>query len=255
MLGIVIPLKSKLVSNNWDVVCNSLEKTMSSINNQISDQYKVIVVGHECPAFLESSGVFYNLKEYSPPNPKFEVVDQDRYTLDKNLKIVKGMMILSKLHEHITHWFPLDADDLLHAKFVDTLMGKELKNGAIIDNGYIYYSDLGRVIPSNEFSLYCGSSSIVASKFISLPNVLNEKTVKSTPFGKYAHMNMNQYFEKELKCDYFRPTENLIMYVLYHGENISDGYRKSIIDKLKYIIKTFIVGRKLTKIDFKNFSI
>ncbi|MDE0940370.1 MAG: hypothetical protein OSA43_10475 [Pirellulales bacterium] len=50
-LGIVIPLKSKMASRNWDVTTVTLQFTIDSILNQTDARYEVAVVVHEKPDF------------------------------------------------------------------------------------------------------------------------------------------------------------------------------------------------------------
>jgi glycosyltransferase involved in cell wall biosynthesis len=56
-LAIVIPLKSKTVSNDWALVESNLKRTITSINNQTSRNFRLIVVGHEEPYFLKISNI------------------------------------------------------------------------------------------------------------------------------------------------------------------------------------------------------
>ena len=53
-LGIVIPLKAKLVAKDWPTTCKNLERTVSSILNQSSSNFQAVVVGHDCPEFIQT---------------------------------------------------------------------------------------------------------------------------------------------------------------------------------------------------------
>ncbi len=52
-IGIVIPLKSKSVSKNWDVTSSNLLRTVKSIEMQACPDFRSVVVGHDIPDFFD----------------------------------------------------------------------------------------------------------------------------------------------------------------------------------------------------------
>jgi hypothetical protein len=260
-LGIIIPLKSRQVASHWLTVCNSLKKTLNSIINQTNNNYKVQIVGHEKPDFLNDSNYscfdFHSITEISPPTKKEGITEitQEQYTLDKNMKIAKGMQLLYSSTKDITHWFVLDADDLLNKYFMAICDKTDSSSGAIINKGYIYYANAERVIKCNELSLYCGSTGIIPIKNCTPPSQINENTIQKIPFCRYSHMNLGDFFTKELQTSYQKFSENLVIYVLENGENISDGYRNKWLVALKQKLKPYIKGKKVTEEIKSLFSI
>ena len=150
-IGIVIPLKAKAVSKNWDMVCKNLKRTVTSILAQSSTEFSAIVVGHDKPDFLEEirdsidlkgSCYFLPFNDFPPPTLYQNDIEtnQLRYESDRCNKILKGIMHLSKNSSPaISHWFALDADDLLSNVFVETLPLYEGSDAIVLDNGYFLF--------------------------------------------------------------------------------------------------------------------
>lgn len=246
-IGIVIPLKSKKVAKNWDTTTKNLQATVDSVLAQSSENFHAVVVGHDCPEFLKADSYqnsrcqFLQYSDFEPPVAgEVEAENQLRYEFDRCTKILRGIMHLRNQHPSITHWFALDADDLIRNNFVKALEKYEESDAIILDYGYIFFKNTGIINKENEFSAYCGSSSIVSDKVFSLPDRVDEKSFRYTPFGNISHMNMKE----RLTSDGFSisiPEERIIMYVRDNGENISnDGYCNTVYKKCKKVIKSLI---------------
>ena len=259
-LGIIIPLKSRKVSSDWKTVCNSLESTLTSIKNQSRNNYNVMVVGHEEPDFLrafysETFG-FHSIKEIPPPTKKNNTkITQEQYTSDKNMKIAKAIELLKKKDKTISHWFALDADDLIHKDFIKIFLKSNIKAGAIINHGYLYYINSQRLLECNELSLYCGSTGIISDEYINCPSNIDINTIKNIPFCRYPHMHLDQFFSNEVKKPYTEIEEKVIIYVLSNGENISDGYRNNWLSQCKAYLKPYIKGKKISLKIKSSFSL
>ncbi len=244
-LGIVIPLKSKATSRNWRVTCRSFQDTLNSVESQTSSSYAAIVVGHDKPDFLEKSVYrtqFHEL-EYPPPNPQSSSFRPKDYIIDKNRKIVRGMQLLQG-HE-IDYWFELDADDLIHKSFVESLSNLDCKSGCILDGGYVLYKAEGRIIPTSDLSSICGSTSVLSNSRFEIPDTLTEEALRSVPWCRYSHRYMTQYFEEELGGHFLRVTDRLIAYTMGHGDNLSDRWRRKPVQKVKAWLKKYLLGRVL----------
>lgn len=246
-IGIVIPLKSKAASKKWDTTCDSLEDTVRSIDNQTSNQFEAVIVGHDCPEFFlkNKHKVFFHTLETPPPDKNASEFTQDDYTLDKNKKIVRGMQLLKK--KDITYWYTLDADDLLDRNFIEKISNMDCKSGCILDGGYIIYKKYKLVVPHDNLSLVCGSTSILSNKLFRIPDNLDYESMKKVPWCRYPHMDMDKYFEIELNKPYLHISDRFIGYVLGHGDNCSDGYRSNYYYRIKSFLKPFLIGRRLSK--------
>ena len=51
---------------------------------------------------------------------------------------------ISSQNADITHWFALDADDLLHDEFIEELQKYEEKPAIILNHGYVLFKNRGK---------------------------------------------------------------------------------------------------------------
>lgn len=250
-IGIVIPLKSKSVSKNWAITSSNLEATVKSVSAQICKNYEAVVVGHDEPDFMHSikkagSCGFQYLEELEPPCiGEVEYQNQIRYEKDRCSKILKGIIHLKSNHPDITHWFALDADDLLHDEFVSELQKYEQEKAIVLNYGYVLFKNTGIVNIEDEFSAYCGSSAVLSDCLFQLPTRVLEDNYKEIPYGAISHVSMVEVLKKQgLKV--VVPTRRLVMYVRDNGENISnDAYYATPIKRLKKFIKMFIKAKNI----------
>lgn len=253
-IGIVIPFKSKEVSKNWDVTCRNLKATVDSVLAQTSGDYTAVVVGHDCPDFFKSEHYknskcnFLHYEDFSPPKiGPDEMQNQLKYEFDRCTKILRGIMQIKENDPSVTHWFSLDADDLIHDNFVSILSSYERAGAIILDKGYFLFKSTGIINKEDEFSAYCGSSSVISDRYFDLPGTIDEKSYRRTPFGNISHVHMKQrMLEDGVKV--LVPDERLIMYVRDNGENISnDAYCNTFYKKFKKCIKMIVKYRFVRK--------
>ena len=253
-IGIVIPLKAKAVSKNWDMVCKNLKRTVTSILAQSSTEFSAIVVGHDKPDFLEEirdsidlkgSCYFLPFNDFPPPTLYQNDIEtnQLRYESDRCNKILKGIMHLSKNSSPaISHWFALDADDLLSNVFVETLPLYEGSDAIVLDNGYFLFNSTGIINEENSFSAYCGSSAILSNALMSLPDKVTsiDSYKKAMPYGSISHVFMKDKLT-EVGLKVVIPEKRIIMYVRDNGENISkEAYGTRLFQKFKKYVKMLL---------------
>ena len=246
-VGIVIPLKSKKISRDWQVTCQSLHATLSSIENQTNRSFTAIVVGHEKPSFLEHDfpDIMFESIDIQPPDRASKDFTHQKLVEDKNLKIVTGIKSLrSKIK--VDFWYQIDADDLLHSEFVNTVTKLNV-SAALIDNGYILFKNSEKIIKTNEMSQYCGSTSILADHLINLPAVIDLQSIKRVPWASVAHKNMKSYLQEKHAGDYDILSPYLLCYVLSSGDNISDSWRNSFYQRICHFFKPYVKGKKIPK--------
>lgn len=252
MLGIVIPLKSKAISRDWQVTSEALAATLRSIAQQSSKQYQAVVVGHDIPEGFEAQfpQVTFGTVGFPPPDRSAPGFSHKELIKDKNLKIAKGLQLLNEYTE-ILYWYALDSDDLLADDFVDTVLAEaEGKAGLIIDGGYIIYQDAGRCLPIDNLSLYCGSTSVLAREHVNIPEQLSVEMLKGIPWSRYPHMQIASFFQTELELPFASLKKPLLAYVLGSGDNISDKWRDSPWKALKAFLKPYLKGQRIRP-DFK----
>lgn len=255
-LGIVIPLKSRLVSNNWSTTCDNLSSTVRSVLSQKNDNYEAVVVGHDRPDFFDELDPerkqkcqFVTFDEYTPPfKGEDEIENQLKYEFDRCIKILKGVIFLAKEFPDITHWFALDADDLVRNDFVDVIAKYQNYDAVILERGFSYFKSTGVINIENEFSAYCGSSSIMSNRLmLPIPKVIDEKGFRSIPFGGISHVHMKQKLI-DRGFSVAIPEDRVIMYVRDNGENISnDAYCNTWLKKTKKSVKMLIKAKRVDK--------
>lgn len=262
MLGILIPLKSKKVSKDWGITCKNLEATVKSVIAQDNRNFRAVVVGHEKPevmAKLQSSDncEFVYFDEFEPPKPgKNEAENQLKYEFDRCSKILKGIMYLTNTYDDIGFWFSLDADDLISSKFVEEILNYKSYKAIVLDKGYFYFKSTGLFNKENEFSAYCGSSSVLSSDLVlPVPDKISKLSFREIPFGNISHVNMKSWLTT-IGVEYKVPKQRLVVYVRDNGENISnDAYCNTPYKKLKKNIKMLLRTRLLSKADLKKFGL
>ena len=244
-LGILVPLKARAVSSNWGVVEDCLKSVLVSLNKQNEKAFECAVVGHDEPVSYSINEVCQNAKfikfdEFTPPDKsekdKYQL--QLKYEFDRCSKIAKGMLELDG--NGITHWFALDADDLLHCDFVSIVKGLEDYDSVLIDNGYTYYKQNNILNENNELSAYCGSTCVVRDKLTEKPKLIDIDSYRQTFFGSLSHALVKDEFERA-NVNYIVPDERLVMYINDTGENISEYYFSGIVTKIKRRIKMSIL--------------
>ncbi len=254
-LGIVIPLKAKSASRNWEATTTALHRTLCSVRQQSQASHEAIVIGHDRPQFMDEFQPHITFAETTNPAPTLTTASEfsnknNRYTFDKNFKILRGMQLL--LERTISHWYALDADDLLCENFVETLAADGCKNGAVLDGGYLVYPHIRRYIACSELSQYCGSTSVLTAEQV---RITQDATTSHCAWFRYPHTKMHSYFQDELDISYTRVFDPIVGYVLGHGDNCSDGYRTSTLNRLCSKIKPWLKGKPVDNQLAQNLSL
>ncbi len=198
-IGIVIPLKAKSISKNWSIVEESLFQTLMSIKNQKCQNFEAVVVGHDCPSFLENKEQFGDNISFMlfdtrmPPElSSDQEQNQIKFELDRCSKIYQGYKYLKGYS--VSHVFSLDADDLLRDDFVEFLLEKNTAHSFLIEKGYVFYKSKKILNEINNFSAFCGSSLVASSKL--LENSNNDQDFESFLFRKVGHVAMRSSWDR-----------------------------------------------------------
>ncbi len=152
----IIPLKSKVISKNWEEVVSLCRDTLTSIYNQ------------SCPEFV----IFLICNRGQAPNlsgfdERLNIVEDD-FKIPQNIKEIyydikvkiKRGLIAGK--NHVDHFFMrLDADDLIHKNLVDYVSSRPDKNGWYIPWGYMYKRNSKNIYIRPNFHVFSGSSHII----------------------------------------------------------------------------------------------
>ena len=260
-IGIVIPLRAQSTISSWELVERNLRRTLNSVDRQTDKSYAAIVVGHDCPKFFREVAYsahnqisFHRFTEFAPPQRHENLVKlYTEYEFDRCRKILGGMIEL-QTKQKISQWFALDADDLIHPMFTTVVKRYTNADAVIIDRGYSYYENHGVVHRENEFSAYCGSCTVLPSKYVELPDRVTEDNFRATLFGSVPHNKMASTLRSKGFHTAF-PKERLVMYMRNHGGNLSDMRSLSgIIPYLKFRIKNLTKKPLNQKKIFNDFN-
>ena len=212
LLGIVIPLKSKSTARSWAEVEARLRATVASLRGQSATDFAAVIVGHERPEFDDT--YFPNLSFITldaPPLPT--TADRREQRRDKVLKKELGMRHLLARHP-ITHWFHLDADDLVHEHFVATLSRMEPFDMAVVRSGYAYYPTLNRYRCLDRIDRFCGSTAITSDRWW-----IDRGTPAGHSFGGIDHRRLNEFASLRGVSPQTYPGRG-VAYTMGHGDNL-----------------------------------
>ena len=168
MLVFVVPLKSQKVSKSWNYTSELVTRSMRSICNQTSSNFKVIVVCHEKP---NTNFVHPNISYVEVDYPAPKSTDYNAKRLDKVRKVATGLTLAKELQT--SHTMVIDADDCV-SKYLAEFVNKRAKcNGWFVNKGYRYDDGSKRILPvKKNFYKLCASSIIVRRDLYKLPKKL-----------------------------------------------------------------------------------
>lgn len=243
-LAIVIPLRAQVNCVDWNGTCAALRRTLRSLTRQTCQQFDCMVVGHELVDFTikdtETANIFFATLTDNEPQTylqsKSREHKQKAIDADKNRKILHGIELLRERCSTYSHWFALDADDLASKELVKDVLATNPTNGAVLSGGYIWNTTTDKIRKKSNIERICGSTSILSNKHIPT----TDSDLPQTPWFRYSHMNLAEFFSNELKSEYLRIRTPLICYV-HHTDNSSDHH---CIEQKQRSTQTFIDGAK-----------
>jgi hypothetical protein len=154
MLNFVIPLKSRAVSANWELAQRLCERTVRSILQQTSDQFRLFLVCTDRPEIdLNHPSITVIQEEFPIPDERPE-----SRMFDKGLKVRRGLVAAGAFGDG--HVMMVDADDCIHRKIVEWVVSHDPGQSWVVDYGY-YYSQGHRLVRLlKRFDQFCGTSFI-----------------------------------------------------------------------------------------------
>ncbi len=164
MLYFVIPLMSKKVAKDWEMVSELFNRTLWSCYNQTDPDFKILVACHEIPVLkkqYDDRVEFIQVSEEEAPIP----TNQYEKMVDKGYKTHTLAMRLRELGGGYA--MMVDADDLVSCHLVEFINKHQGENGYYVKTGYVYFvgDNFMKVLP--KFS--SGSACIVNYSIDDLP--------------------------------------------------------------------------------------
>lgn len=217
MLVFVIPLKSKEVSKSWSQVCKLLERTLKSVCNQTSDDFQVVVVGHQKPDIhFVNPHITYLEMDYPIPQHKNRIV---KGLTDKGRKVLKGLVYAHKFNP--SHTMLVDADDCVSSNLATLVNKNPHANGWYFNQGYKYL-DGGEFVyvKRSKFYTLSGTANIINYQLLDLP----EEPEYNRGYGYYKVHLDHQKVKSVMKEKGFalQPLPFIgSVYILGTGDNMS----------------------------------
>ena len=176
MVVFVVPVKSAQISTNWKVFSVLVDRTMRSICQQTSSNFKVVVACHEIPEIKFSHpAIEFVQVDFSPPTDEAirAVTNDDPKNFrnaakeaDKAKKIMAGIAHARQYNP--SYFMVVDADDCINRNLVDYVEKDGGKTaGWYFKKGYIY-NEGSRIIflNKNTFNVLCGTCIMIKAEYV-----------------------------------------------------------------------------------------
>ncbi|HVG42527.1 MAG TPA: hypothetical protein VM888_13010 [Chitinophagaceae bacterium] len=256
MIGFVIPFKSRLKSKEWRLDCALLNRTIGSVLNQKSENFKCYVVYSDIPDNPVQHQKVQWIQFPFPFLESHQIEDEEkyvvRYGLGKNLpffydqgkKIMYGCSFAKK--DGCRFIMSLDSDDLLSNKLVTFIENSNQPEncGWYINKGYRYVENKRLLIKTPKGMNYvCGSVNIVNSDLIPIPD-FSKKT-----YNDFQFFSSHSYMEERMQLEHNKQLLPIPFYSLVYVIHTTNFMaRKKDIEEInvKNILKKIIRGKLIT---------
>jgi glycosyltransferase involved in cell wall biosynthesis len=220
MLVFIIPLKSPQVSKSWENVSFLFEKTLKSICNQTSSNFKVIVVCNAKPDISYSyPNVIYLVDSFPIPGVERGYTKER----DRTKKMLRGILYAKKLKD-TTHIMLVDADDRVSERLAEYVSLYSNCPGWFITNGYCYQENSSFIkVMRKAFHHYCGTSNILRKDLYDVNS--DDKETCDRLFNAYRHKQLEKTLEAKGVLLESLPFKGAV-YIINNGENTYYGIEK-----------------------------
>lgn len=236
MLTFIIPVISKEISDNWDLVLANLRKTLTSVKNQTVSNWRVLIVSQTRPdvQYLEDK-IIYVHADFKPAHKylksiKLSAVKRAVCRRANDLDRVRKIRVAAAtLHEYRTDFVMLlEADDLVSNRLCEFVLQNKEANGWSIQKGYTWDGRSSYMLQTNRLAAISGSSWIVKVFYEMLPEDMPIDVDPTTlslvssgcPFLDNGHRKMRDGMAQAGKPMQTLPFRGAI-YHWGHGVNLS----------------------------------
>jgi hypothetical protein len=238
MLVFIVTFRSRNFCQNWRRLSALCERTVRSICNQTSPEFRVVLVCHEPPEMNFRHPALEIISRPDLPIPKN--IDEGRR--DKWLKVRLGL--ISQRGHAPVHVMVTDADDCVSNRLAAHVAAHPESPGWYFDSGYVHDENSRSVfLHRRRFDLICGSSAIVRSETADLPIDL-ERPEDGYPILFAGHTGIHTHMHAM-----GRPLSRLpftgTIYVRGTGENIN-AFTLSEWHSKKVMLRKLFWTRPLT---------
>lgn len=215
MIVFVVPLMNPKVSNSWQRVLRLFERSIQSICNQTSPDFRVVVVCNQKPNIdFCHPHIIYLEVDFSPNS-----LDVYAKTMDRGQRVLYGLQWSQRLKP--SHVMFVDADDCISNRIAEFVAANHNCEGWVMQQGYMYKEGANWIydVPSRKkpFNLMCGTSNIIRTDLYELDPVrLLDTEFMLEYYGK--HMYITEYLKQQKTV--IKPLPfNGAVYVVENGEN------------------------------------
>lgn len=190
MLAFVTSMRHPANADNYAHNEALLAESLASISQQTSQDYVVIVVGNQAPAFPLPSRVHFVTVDFAPPaRVNGPHADRSGFVLDKGSKIGVGLIAA---REYRPDWVMIfDADDFVHRDLTAFVHERSDSDGWVIQDGWIYSRARNGYRKQENFNRTCGTSYILPYTVYSVPDTLDVNASQEAIAAGYGEVLPN----------------------------------------------------------------
>lgn len=264
MIGFVVPITPKNHSKDWRLANLMLERTVRSICNQTSRNFRLIIVYNDKPEIEFTDDniqyIHYSFPEITVPQiSDFDFMSQwfaPEYAermMDKSRKITLGCKVAKELG--CTYLMAVDSDDMISnkiAEYVNQNLNTKIA-GWRISKGYLYNEGSRFIIKNDRIWAMNGSTHIIREDLIEIPNFESDfKLFSYNLFQQhpYTFQRITDFRNEKLSDFPFFGTVYLI-----HNFNYSQIDKILSANKMKQFVKLLLRGKFLSQKIKEEFGI
>lgn len=165
----IIPVKSAVISPDWDKFSKIFERTVRSVCGQTDQDFKVVVVCNEKPVIgFEHPNLHYVHVDFPPPTPeatKDFIGLHSPKEADKSKKIIAGFEYAKQFDT--THVMVVDADDCVNNNIAAFAKKHPDVDGWYSKSGYVYREGSKLIFKkTSDFGSLCGTCIVVKPQYL-----------------------------------------------------------------------------------------
>jgi hypothetical protein len=264
MIGFIVPITPKKYSKDWELANLMLERTVRSICNQTSRNFKLIIVYNDKPEIQFADNNIHYIAYSFPEITISQIEDFDFLSqwftvefaermMDKSRKITLGCKVAKELG--CNYLMAIDSDDMISNKIAQFV--KENQNlkvpGWRISNGYLYNEGSEVVIKNKQIWAMNGSTHIIRADLVPIPDFATDfKLLSYNLFQQHAYtfQRLIDFHSEKLSELPFPGTVYLI-----HNNNYSQVHKILSASRIKQFLKLLWSGTFVTKKIKRDFGI
>lgn len=241
MLTFIIPVISKDIADDWELVMSNLKKTLISVGNQTTSDWRVLIVSQTKPDinYIDNRIIFVHApfepaRKY-PKNLKLSAVKRAVCRRANDLDRVRKIRTAAEsLHNFKTDFIMLlEADDLVSNQLCEFVENNRDANGWSFKKGFIWDGSSNYMLQTDRFTSLSGSSWVVKVFYEMLPKSITIEVDPSTlslfpsgcPFLDNGHRNIEAAMSGLGKPLQTLPFHGSV-YHWGHGANLSQQHNK-----------------------------